>query len=58
MKQLAFRELLNAKGKEVIGMRKLSYTVARHSVMLRALFVLTVLAAIAVAGAAPDGFHP
>jgi uncharacterized protein involved in exopolysaccharide biosynthesis len=55
---LAFRELLNAKGKEVIGMRKLFYTVARRSVMLRALFVLTVLAAIAIAGAAPNGFHP
>jgi len=55
---LAFRELLNAKGKEVIRMRRFFYRAARHGIMLRALFVLTVLAAIAIAGAAPNGYHP
>jgi hypothetical protein len=55
---LAFRELLNANGKEVVDMRQLFYAMARQGVMLRALFVLTVLAAIAIAGAAPNAFHP
>jgi hypothetical protein len=55
---LACRELLNVNGKEVIGMRHFFYAVARHGVMLRALFVLTILAAIVIAGAAPNGFHP
>jgi len=55
---LTFRELLNAERKEVIDMRQLFHTVARHGVMLRALFILTVMAAIAIAGAAPDAFNP
>ncbi len=39
-------------------MRRLFYAGARHGVILRALFVLTVMAAIVIAGAAPDGFGP
>ena len=39
-------------------MRQLFYVAARHGVMLRALFVLTVLAAIAKAGGAPNAFEP
>jgi len=39
-------------------MRKLFYAGARHGVILRALLVLTVMVAIAIAGAAPDAFGP
>jgi len=39
-------------------MRQLFYAGARHGVLLRALFVLTVMAAIAIAGGAPDWFYP
>ncbi|GAJ03327.1 unnamed protein product [marine sediment metagenome] len=39
-------------------MRQLFYAASRHGVMLRALFVLTVIVAIAIAGGAPDSFDP
>ena len=55
---LTFRGLLNAERKEVIRMRQFFYAMARHGVMLRVLFVLTVMAAIAIAGAAPDCVGP
>lgn len=54
------------KGKGVIRVRQLFHGVARHSVVLRALLVLTVMAAIAMALGTPeaalagglDGFAP
>jgi len=55
---LTFRELLNAERKEVIDMRRLFYVGAWHGVVLKALFVLTIMAAIAIAGAAPAAFVP
>ena len=55
---LTFRGFLNTERKEVIRMRQLFYAVARHGVMLRALFVLTVMAAIAIAGGAPYSNGP
>jgi len=39
-------------------MRQIFYAGARHGVVLRALFVLTIMAAIAIAGAAPNAFVP
>ena len=46
-------------------MRQFSYAVTRHSVMIRTLFILAVMAAVAiaiaspeVAQAGPDGFGP
>ena len=39
-------------------MRQLFYAGARYRVLLRALFILTVMAAIAIAGGAPGGFEP
>lgn len=39
-------------------MRHLFYAGARRGVVLKALFVLAVMAAIAIAGAAPNAFNP
>jgi hypothetical protein len=57
---------LNAKRKGVICVRQLFYGVARHSVVLRALLALSVIAAMAIALGGPevalagglDGFAP
>ena len=51
---LKLRVPLNAKRKEVIRMRQLFHGVARHSAVLRALLVLTVMAATAIALGAPE----
>ena len=52
------RIFLNDERKEVIGMKQHFYAVARHGALLRALLVLTVIAAIAIVGGAPGGFGP
>ena len=53
-----FKIILDNDRKGVIHMRQLFYTVARHRVMLKALLVLTIMAAAAIVGGAPGGFDP